>query len=148
MPLAGLIAQMRAGGVVVLLVSSSGTADVLYDRVEIIQTIDGLVVEVYRVRGIGDAELKMPGSEWPAAVIVRLHGFQELESFTAASKTARLDCALIRPEGQHAVQSCRVDDDRIDALRREPDYFEVELPRAIFPSDGDGIEIRWVDQWR
>jgi hypothetical protein len=148
MALAGLIAQMRAGGVVVLLVSSTGAADVLHDRVEIIQTIDGLVVDVYHVKGIGGAVLKMPGNEWPAAVIVRLHGFQELESFAATAKTAKLDCALVRPEGRYPIQTCRLGEDRVNALRREPDYFEVELPRALFPSDGDGIEIRWVDQWR
>ena len=148
MALAGLIAQMRAGGVVVLLVSSTGAADVLQDRVEIVQAIDRLVVDVYHVKGIGGAELKMPGNEWPAAVIVRLHGFPELESFTAVSKAARLDCALVRPEGQHPVQICRLGDDTVDAPRREPGYFEVELPRGIFPSADDAIEIRWVDQWR
>ena len=149
MALARLSARAGAACAVLLLaLSRAAAADVVHDRVEIMQTIDGLVVDVYHVRGIGDAELKMPGNEWPAAVVVHLHGFPELESFTATSRTAKLECALVRPEGQHPFQTCQLDDDRVYALRREPDYFEVELPRAIFPSDGHGIEIRWVDQWR
>jgi hypothetical protein len=147
--LARLSARAGAACVVLLLtLSRAAVADAVQDRVEITEAIDQWVVVINHVRGIGGAELKVPQSEWPAAVVVRLHGFPELESFTATSKTAKLECALVRPEGQHPFQTCQLDDDRVDALRREPNYFEVELPRAIFPSDGHGIEIRWVDQWR
>lgn len=147
--LARLIARSGAVCIILLLaLSRTAAADAVQDRVEITEAIDQWVVDIYHVKGIGGAELKVPQSEWPAAVIVRLHGFPELESFTARSQTAKLECALVRPEGQHPFQTCQLDDDRFDALRREPDYFEVELPRAIFPSDGHGIEIRWVDQWR
>jgi hypothetical protein len=147
--LARLSARAGAACVVLLLtLSRAAAADAVQDRVEITEAIDQWVVDIYHVKGIGGAELKVPQSEWPAAVVVRLPGFPELESFTATSKTAKLECALVRPEGQYPFQTCQLDDDRVDALRREPDYFEVELPRAIFPSDRHGIEIRWVDQWR
>jgi hypothetical protein len=147
MAVAGMSAR---GACAILLVTLSFaiTAEVTPDRVAIVHARDRLLVDVSRVKGIGGARLNMSEGEWPAAVIVRLHGFPELESFTAASKTARLDCALVRPEGQHPVQTCHVGDDSVYALERELDYFEVRLPREIFPSDDEAMEIRWVDQWR
>jgi hypothetical protein len=123
-------------------------ADPMQDRVEISRARDRWLVDVYHVRGIGSIRLKMPESAWPETVRVRLHGFPELERFSAMSTTAAFECALARPEGQHPIQTCRLGEARVDALSREPDYFEVALPREVFPTDGDGIEIRWVDQWR
>jgi hypothetical protein len=134
--------------VLLVTLSLASAAEVAHDRVEFILAGDRLLVEVYHVKGIGGARLQMPEREWPAVVIVRLHGFRELESFTATSKAARLDCALVRPEGQRPVQNCRVGGDSVDVLEREPDYFELRLPRRIVPADDDTIEIRWVDQWR
>ena len=149
MALAGLSA--RAGAACVILCSTlplASAAEVIQDRVEISHAADRLLVEVYHVSGIGGVRLKMAETAWPETVIVRLHGFPELESFTATSATAGLDCALVRPEGRHPVHTCRIGDDSVDVLGREADYFEVRLPREIFPSDNDAIEIRWVDQWR
>ena len=149
MALAGLRIRARAACAILLATLPVATAaEAMQDRVEIIHARDRLLVDVYHVKGIGGAELKMPEGKWPATIIVHLHGFPELESFTAASKTARLDCALVRPERQHPVQTCRVGDDSVDALGLESDYFEVKLPRKISSSGDDTIEIRWVDQWR
>jgi hypothetical protein len=151
MALAGLNARAAAACAVLLPVAmppAASAAEVARDRVEIIHVSDRLLVDVYHAKGIGGALLQMPEREWPAVVIVRLHGFPELESFTATSKAATLHCVLVRPEGQRPVQTCRVGDDSVDVLEREPDYFELRLPRRIFRADDDTIEIRWVDQWR
>jgi hypothetical protein len=43
-----------------------------------------------------------------------LHGFLSRRLY--CRQTARLDCALVRPERQHPVQTCRVGDDNVDAL--------------------------------
>ncbi len=143
------MAGMLAAGVVLVLASSPVVvADALQDRVEINWAVDRLFVDVYRAKGIAHAELRRPESQWPAAVIVRLHGFQELESFTATSGAARLECALVRPEGQHPLRECRLGDGSVDALRRERDDLELELPPGFLAASSGCIAIHWVDQWR
>jgi hypothetical protein len=149
MALAGLSARAGAACVIFLAtLALASAAEVMQDRVEIIRAADHLLVDVYHVRGIGGARLKIPEGAWPETVLVRLHGFPELESFTATSSTAKLECVLARLENQHPIQMCRVGETRVDALGREPDFFEVKLPREIFPSDNEVVEIRWVDQLR
>jgi hypothetical protein len=142
------LADLSACVVLCFTLPLASAAEVVQDRVELSHAPDGLVVDVYHVKGIGVARLKMPEDAWPDTLIVRLHGFLELESFTATSTTAGLDCVLVRPEGRDPVHACRIGDDSVDALEREADYFEVRLPREIFPSGNDAMEIRWVDQWR
>jgi hypothetical protein len=118
------------------------------DRIEVQQQGDISVVNVYRVTGIGGAQVKAPKSGWPPAVFVRLHGFPELESFRATSKSAQFECALTRPEGQAPRQECRLGNARVDAIERASDYFEVKLPHAMLTADNAPIEVQWVDQWR
>jgi hypothetical protein len=129
--------------------SQAGIAEATQDRIEIRHEVDRLVVDVYRVKGIGRARVSAPPrAGWPPAMIVRLHGFPELESFTAVSTTAKLECALIRLEGGQPIQFCKFGGAPIDALWRELDYFEVELPRALLAPDSGPIAVEWVDQWR
>ena len=118
------------------------------DRIEVLQQGDISVVNVYRVTGIGGAQVNAPKSGWPPAVFVRLHGFPELESFRATSKAAKLECALTRPEGQSPRQVCGLGSARVDAIERTSDYFEVKLPHTILTADNPSIEVQWVDQWR
>jgi hypothetical protein len=124
------------------------TAGGVRDRIEISRDDDRLVVDVCRARGIGDIEVSVPENGWPPAIVVRLHGFSELESFSAASRAGKLECALSRPEGQPPTQTCWVGSVRADVLQRGPDGFEVELPRALLAPDGGPVAVRWVDQWR
>jgi len=148
MALAGLNAGSVAIAVFLAKLTLASAAEFAQDRVEFIVANDRLLVDVFHVKGIGGARLQMPEREWTPVVIVRLHGFPDLETFIATSKAGTLDCTLVRPEGQGPVRACRVGDDRVDVLDREADYFELRLPRRIFPAGADTIEIRWVDQWR
>jgi len=137
-----------ACAVLIAMLPLAGAADAMQDRIEMTRSSDRWLVDVYHQRGIGGVRLSTPESAWPETFLVRLHGFQELESFTAFSTEASFECALVRLEGQPPVQTCRLGAERVDALKRAADYFEVKLPHAMFPPDNEAIEIRWVDQWR
>jgi hypothetical protein len=118
------------------------------DHVQVRQEGDRSVVEVYRMGGIGGAQVRAPRSGWPPAVVVRLHGFPELESFRARSSTVTLLCELSRPEGRPAHRDCRLGSARVDAIERTPEYFEIRLPFVMLTGDSGPIEVRWVDRWR
>jgi outer membrane protein, multidrug efflux system len=118
------------------------------DRIEVRMNGDTSVVDVFRVAGIGGAQVKPPRSGWPPAVIVRLHGFPELESFKAQAGTDTLDCALNRVEGRPPLHRCRLGGAEVQALSRTAGYFQVDLPPALLAADGNAVELHWVDQWR
>ena len=106
------------------------------------------VLNVYRERGIGGVEVRAPKTGWPAAVVVRFHGFPGLESFTAKTATASLLCQTQRPEGRPAEDVCTLNGIRVDAVRKSGDLYEVSLPAGMLTPDTATIEVRWVDQWR
>jgi hypothetical protein len=117
------------------------------DRIHLRQFGTRMVVEIYRVTGIGGMTLKPPIGGWPTAVVVHLHTFADLESFTARGADAALDCGLSRPEGIPPRPVCRLRGEMVDAIRRQPGRFEVTLPMILFES-GNPVELQWVDQWR
>ena len=80
--------------------------------------------------------------------VVRLHGFPELEGFTAKSSGGTLQCGLQRPAGQPPTRVCTLGSDRVAALRAEASMFEVTLPADMLRTDSGSIELRWVDQYR
>lgn len=123
-------------------------AKAVRDRIEISHDDDRLVLDVYREKGIGGVAVSAPENGWPPAMVVRLHDFSELESFSAASQAGKLECALNRPEGRPPTQTCWVGGVRADVLQRGPDGFEVELPPALLAPDSGPVVVRWVDQWR
>jgi len=118
------------------------------DRMEVIGEGATSVVNVYRVRGIGGAMIRAPSSGWPQAMVVRFHGFPELESFTAKTTSATLRCELQRPEGKAPEHRCWLDNESLQALRRVGDTYEVALPPSILTANTPEIEVRWVDQHR
>jgi multidrug efflux system outer membrane protein len=118
------------------------------DRTEVIMEGDSSVVNVYHALGIGGLAMRAPRSGWPPAVIVRLHDFPALESFTAAAGDDLLRCELRRPEGRAPEQVCSLNGAPADALRRAPRLYEVRLPPRLFAPTTGAVEIRWVDQWR
>jgi hypothetical protein len=117
------------------------------DRVFLRQAGPAMVVEIYRVTGIGDMILNPPPGGWPAAVVVHLHGFSHLESFTAHTPAIVLTCEQTRPEGVPPRLVCHLVHEETDAIQRKADHFEVVLPASLLHS-GDPVDIHWVDQWR
>ncbi len=118
------------------------------DRTAVAQEGSTSVLNVYREKGIGGVEVRAPKGGWPAALIVRFHGFPALESFTARTATASLLCQTQRPEGRPAEEVCTLNGARIDAIRRSGDLYEVSLPGGMLMPDTGAVELRWVDQWR
>ena len=118
------------------------------DRVEVGMEGDTLAVNVYREKGIGGLSLHAPASGWPAVVIVRLHGFPDLESFKADANDSSLICELQRPDGRAPEQVCRIGNARVVALERTPEFFQVTLPGSMLNPAAQTAELHWVDQWR
>jgi len=117
------------------------------DRLEVRNDGDATVVDVYRVKGIGGAEVTLP-KKGPQAVVFRFHDFPALESLTARSQTGVFECMVIRPEGIPAQTICQLSGVRVDAMRISPGLIEVRLPAALLVAPGASLEVRWVDQWR
>jgi hypothetical protein len=118
------------------------------DRVEVVMEGDSSVVNVYHVLGIGGLAMRAPASGWPPGVVVRLHGFPALESFTATAAEDVFRCELQRPEGRAPQQACRLNGKPADALRGSGGLYEVKLPTRLISPSRQAVEIRWVDQWR
>ena len=118
------------------------------DRVEARVEAATSIVDVYHERGVGGARITAPASGWPPALLVRLHLFPALESFTAASSSGSLDCTQARAQRDNPRPSCRMNGMPVDAVRAAADYFEVTLPHALLPGDGGAVDLRWVDRWR
>ena len=118
------------------------------DRIEVSAGGDTSVVNVFRVAGIGGAQVKAPKSGWPSSVLVRLHGFPDLESFQAKANNGTLDCAVNRVKGRPPQHRCRLNEADVDALSRTAEYFQIKLPRALLTADNSPVEVHWVDQWR
>jgi hypothetical protein len=118
------------------------------DRIAVHHSGDASVIDVFYVTGIGRAQVKRPQSGWPRAVLVRLHGFPELESFQAKGGSGTLDCEINRAERQPPRHRCRFAGADVDALSRTAEYFQVTLPSALLAADGAPVELHWVDQWR
>jgi hypothetical protein len=106
------------------------------------------VVNVYHARGIGGALVQAGASGWPASMVVRLHGFPELEGFSAKAATSALVCGMTRPENRAPVQKCRLDGAEIEALRKAGGVYEITLPPSLLRAADTPVEIRWVDYWR
>jgi len=117
------------------------------DRVVHQQDGSSLLIEVYRLTGIGRLKLQPSAPGCLASVVIRLHDFQELESLRVRTTDAELACEQIREEGKRPRFVCRLGQRQIDASQRKPDYVEVTLPPVLLES-GTPIEIHWVDQWR
>jgi multidrug efflux system outer membrane protein len=118
------------------------------DTVEVGRDGNDTIVNVYYGRGIGGTLMKAPASGWPRGVVVRMHGFRELEAFSARAGDRSLDCGLNRPEAQAAVQKCHLDGAEVKALRKVGAVYEIALPQALLHGADIPVEMRWVDYWR
>jgi hypothetical protein len=77
-----------------------------------------------------------------------MHGFRELEGFTARAGDKSLECGLTRPEARPTVQKCRLDGSEVAALRKAGSVYEIALPQALMRGRDVPVEMRWVDYWR
>jgi len=118
------------------------------DWIEVVMEGDTSVVNVYHKRGMGGVDVRMPERGWPAAVVVRLHGFPALESFKADAGASSLNCELRRPEGRTPEQVCWMGSTRLEALERTPQFYQVTLPKSMLTPEVRTAELHWVDQWR
>lgn len=118
------------------------------DTVQAHRRGDSTVVEVYHARGIGGALLHAPARGWPDSTVVRLHGFPELEGFSAKAAASALVCEMTRPGSRPPVQKCRLDGADVDALRETDGVYEIALPQALLRAADTPVELRWVDYWR
>jgi outer membrane protein, multidrug efflux system len=118
------------------------------DRTAVMQEGSASVLNVYRERGIGGVEVRAPRSGWPAALIVRFHGFPGLESFTARTATISLLCQTHRPEGRPPEDVCTLNGATVEVIRKSGDQYDVSLPASMLTPDTAVVEVRWVDQWR
>jgi multidrug efflux system outer membrane protein len=147
-PLAAVPAEGAAPAEQVTPKAAAASAPDTRDRMATGVEGDAFVLTVYRVSGIGGAVLRAPAQGWPRAIVVRLHGFPELEGFSAKSAGGALQCGLQRPEGQPPRRVCTLGTAPVDALRGDPALFEVALPAVLLAGDSGPIEVRWVDYYR
>ena len=117
------------------------------DRVQVSMEGGTSVVNVTRVGGVGGVEVAPPKSGWPAAVMVRLHGFYELERFQARGRNGTLDCVLRKAQRARRERVCKLGQQVVDVVFFRDDNYEVTLDPLLSPDSGP-IEVRWVDQWR
>lgn len=118
------------------------------DRTAVAQEGTTSVLNVFRERGTGGVEVRAPKTGWPAALVVRFHGFPGLESFTARTPTTSLLCQTQRPEGRPSEEVCTLNGKRVEVLRKSGDVYEISLPASMLTADTAAVEVRWVDQWR
>lgn len=145
--LADPLAPGAAGPAVAEAASSSVQASE-QDRMQVTRENGASIVNVHRVRGVGGAMVKAPARGWSEGLRVRFHGFPELESFTAKTRSATLQCELQRPEGRAPEHRCRLDGQDLRALAKAGGVYEITVPGSILTQTTPEIEMRWVDQWR
>jgi len=114
------------------------------DRIEVVMEGDASVVNVYRVRGSGGAEVRAPKTGWPPRVVVRLHEFKSLDGFTADGAGGKLNCTSGKGEGASAEPVCQLGGARVGAFTKGPDYLEVALPASLLKAGSGPIEIHWL----
>jgi multidrug efflux system outer membrane protein len=127
-------------------IAASPAAD--QDRTAVVREGNTAVLNVYRERGIDGVEVRAPKAGWPAALVVRFHGFPGLESFSARTATTSLLCETQRPEGRPPEDVCTLNGARVEAIRKSGELYEVSLPASMLTADTAAVEVRWVDQWR
>jgi NodT family efflux transporter outer membrane factor (OMF) lipoprotein len=109
------------------------------------------IVDVYRVVGSGGAEIRAPGSGWPQAIKVRLHGFQPLAQVRAdaITSTATPDRRMICEPARSVLSAdgyrCTLAGEAAGQTRRGDDYLEIELPSALLVPDTARVELRWSE---
>jgi hypothetical protein len=105
----------------------------------------GSIVDVYRVVGVGGAEIRPPAGGWPQSLKLRLHGFGPLASIDVSAPAGQMQCrpssSFIRGEGYECSFGSRS-----AAAIVSGDYVEVDLPEALLTADTTRVEVRWAER--
>jgi hypothetical protein len=108
------------------------------------QQPDSSIVDVYRVVGVGGAEIRPPASGWPRSLKLRLHGFGPLASIDVSASAGQMQCrpsrSFIRGDGYECSFG-----ERSTAAMIVDDYVELDLPPALLTADTARIEVRWAE---
>lgn len=123
------------------------------------------IVEVKGGTGIGWAEVRRVGSEWPNQVVLRLH-LQGLETLQIQYFQNKAKWSAISTAGGRTLMSvsqagswARIErsDPRFTALRLVGDnptvplrngYFELSVPAFVFARNPSALTLHWVDFYR
>ncbi|HBJ35817.1 MAG TPA: hypothetical protein DDZ51_13935 [Planctomycetaceae bacterium] len=136
------------------------------DRVEIKHEKEHTCVSFRSPSGISHAIIQRTDQNWPTRMTVRLH-LRGLESLKIGNGTTTISAAVtshakdqpvriwlndledqtLRPKDRYFL-SIRKQQASVDSKGPAIDYFDVELPTALFDGNPPTIRIDWIDFYR
>jgi len=116
----------------------------LRDRTTVRSQPGGSVVDVYRVVGIGGAEIRPPAGGWPQSLKLRLHNFGPLASVDVSAPAGEMQCRPSSSFIRGAGYACTFGGRSTTAIVAD-DYIEVDLPPALLGADTARVEVRWTE---
>jgi NodT family efflux transporter outer membrane factor (OMF) lipoprotein len=128
-----------------------GPGSGLRDRT--VSRVDGgvTIVDVYRVVGTGGAEIRAPAAGWPAALKLRMHGFQPLSALQAdaiatdPAADRRMTCQPSRSTFGSDGHRCTLQGKAAGESRAADDYLEIDIPPAMLAADTLRVDVRWSE---
>lgn len=106
------------------------------------------IIDIFSPDPVGGVQLSAPPGGWPSTVQLRFHKMAAMQGFSARTKVAALRCDAATAEVRDAPHLCMLGDKPVDAIKRNADGFEVELPDALLSAEDATMEVRWVDRYR
>ncbi len=132
------------------------------DQVRVIQTSDGVRLDVVSPTGIGKLDLsKEPAGHWPKGMVIQLH-LKGLESLRIRHDNLLLNASLSSTESPSPVRQwlnenesetidsshpCWLKIQRIKTDTGES-VIEVRLPAEVFNDQSKSITVNWIDFYR
>jgi hypothetical protein len=126
---------------------------------------DVAVVEIKSQAGIDKATIKREASEWPRAILVRLH-LSGLESFRVGGSGVSVEWS-VSSTGENATRSSLVSGKRVVPITKESPYFaeirivgsekeiplkagyfEIAIPPKLLENKPQELTLQWVDFYR
>lgn len=106
------------------------------------------IIDIFSPDPVGGVQLSAPPGGWPQTVQLRFHKMAAMQGFSARTKVAALRCDAATADAKDAPHLCMLGDKPVDAIKRNADGFEVELPVALLSAEDSSMEVRWVDRYR
>lgn len=131
-------------------VSGDATARIEPDSMRMTSRMQGRasIIDIFSPDPVGGVQLSAPQGGWPQTVQLRFHKMAAMQGFSARTKVAALRCDAATAEAKDAPHLCMLGDKPVDAIKRNADGFEVELPGALLSAEDASMEVRWVDRYR